>query len=233
MPSLKFAFRRLVKTPAYTAITLLTVALGVGANTAIFSIVHRVLLQPLPFPEPDRLVMLWEHVPDDTGVRHRWRPAAANYFDWKADARSFESMGVFSSFGASWRGDGEPEELLGARVSASYFEVLGIEPLMGRAFLPEENELGRRRVLLLSQGLWQRRFGSGDVLGETLSLDGEPFEIVGVMPEAVYPTWPQATGRMPFLPLYQQVWVPMALSEERRQNRDSHVYGVIARLARG
>jgi putative ABC transport system permease protein len=141
-------------------------------------------------------------------------------------------MALFGSAGVNWTGDGEPEELLGARVSASYFDVLGIEPVLGRRFLPEENVPGNERVLLLSHGLWQRRFGSSkDVVGRSLLLDGEPFEIVGVMPEAVYPTWPQATGRLPFLPLYQQIWVPMALSEERRQNRGSHVFGAIARLA--
>jgi hypothetical protein len=143
-------------------------------------------------------------------------------------------MALFASAGMNWTGDGEPEELLGAWVSASYFDVLGIEPILGRTFLPEEDVLGKEHVLILSHGLWLRRFGgSKDVLGRSLLLDGEPFEVVGVMPEAVYPTWPQATGRLPFLPLYQQIWVPMALSEERRQNRGSHVFGAIARLGAG
>lgn len=234
MLGLKYAFRSLARTPGFTAVTLLTVALGVGANTAIFSIVHGVLLRPLPFREPDRLVTLWELAPDDAGVPHRWRTTAANYFDWEAQAKTFENMALFSSAGLNWTGDGEPEELLGARVSASYFEVLGIEPILGRTFSPEETVPGRNRVVLLSHGLWQRRFGSSrDALGKTLQFDGEPFEVVGVMPEAVYPTWPQATGRLPLLPLYQQIWVPMALSEERKQNRGSHVFGAIARLEAG
>ena len=231
---LRFAIRGLWKTKGFTAVTLLTVALGIGANTAIFSIVHGVLLRPLPFREPERMVTLWELVPDEGGLPRRWRTTAANYFDWEAEPRSFESMALFGSAGMNWTGDGDPEELLGARVSASYFDVLGIEPVLGRTFRREENVPGKERVLLLSHGLWQRRFGgSKDVLGRSLLLDGEPFEIVGVMPEAVYPTWPQATGRLPFLPLYQQIWVPMALSEERRQNRGSHVFGAIARLAPG
>jgi putative ABC transport system permease protein len=231
---LRFAVRGLWKTKGFTTVTLLTVALGVGANTAIFSIVHGVLLRPLPFPSPERIVTLWELVPDEAGVPRRWRTTAGNYFDWEAEATTFERMALFGSAGVNWTGDGEPEELLGARVSASYFDVLGIEPILGRTFLPEENVPGNERVLLLSHGLWRRRFGgSKDVLGRKLFLDGEPFEIVGVMPEAVYPTWPQATGRLPFLPLYQQIWVPMALSEERRQNRGSHVFGAIARLAPG
>jgi len=231
---LKFAVRGLWKTKGFTAVTLLTVALGVGANTAIFSIVHGVLLRPLPFRSPERIVTLWENVPDEAGVPRRWRTTAGNYFDWEGEATTFERMALFGSAGMNWTGDGEPEELLGARVSASYFDVLGIEPILGRTFLPEENVPGNERVLLLGHGLWQSRFGrSKDVLGRSLLLDGERFEIVGVMPEAVYPTWPQATGRLPFLPLYQQIWVPMALSEERKQNRGSHVFGAIARLAPG
>jgi putative ABC transport system permease protein len=177
-------------------------------------------------------VALWELVPDDAGIPRRSRTTAASYFDWEAQARTFEGMALFGSAGVNWTGDGEPEELLGARVSARYFDVLGIAPLLGRTFLPEEDAPGKDRVVVLSHGLWQRRFGgSRAVLGRKLILDGEPFEVVGVMPEAVYPTWPQATGRLPFLPLYQQIWVPMALSAERRLNRGSHVYGAIARLA--
>ncbi|HLE68671.1 MAG TPA: ABC transporter permease, partial [Vicinamibacteria bacterium] len=234
MLDLKYALRSLARTPGFTAVTLLTVALGIGANTAIFSIVHGVLLRPLPFQDPERLVTLWELAPDDAGIPRRWRTTAASYFDWEAQARAFESMALFASAGMNWTGEGEPEELLGARVSASYFDVLGIEPLLGRTFLPEEDLPGKGRVLLLSHRLWQRRFGgSKEVLGRSLLLDGEPFEVIGIMPEAVYPTWPQATGRLPFLPLYQQIWVPMALSEERRQNRGSHVFGAIARLAPG
>jgi putative ABC transport system permease protein len=230
----RFAFRGLARAPGFTAVTLLTVALGVGANTAIFSIVHQVLLRPLPFRAPEAIVTLWELVDDDAGIPHRSRPTAANYFDWEEEARSFERMALFGSAGMNWTGEGEPEELLGARVRASYFEVLGIEPILGRTFVSEETEAGRDRVVLLSHGLWQRRFGSSpDVLGKKLTLDGEPFEVIGVMPEAVYPTWPQATGRLPFLPLYQQIWVPLSLSEERRLNRDSHVFGAIARLAPG
>ncbi len=230
----KHALRGLARTPGFTAVTLLTVALGVGANTAIFSIVHGVLLRPLPFRDPGRLMTLWEVNPDDSGVPRRWRTTAGNYFDWASEAGAFENMALFSSAGMNWTGDGEPEELLGARVTASYFDVLSIEPIVGRTFRPEEETLGKHRVLILSHGVWQRRFGSsGDVLGKTLILDAEPFEVIGVMPEAVYPTWPQATGRLPFLPLYQQIWVPMAISEERRLDRGSHVYGVIARLETG
>jgi putative ABC transport system permease protein len=231
---LKYAVRSLARTPGFTAVVLLTLALGVGANTAVFSIVHGVLLRPLPFERPQRLVSIWEYVPDDAGVYHRSRTTAGSYYQWLQEATAFEDMALFGSAGFNWTGDGEPEQLLGARVSASYFRVLGIQPLLGRAFVEEETEPGRDRVLLLGHGLWQRRFGaSPDVVGKILTLDGAPYEILGVMPDGVYPTWPQATGRVPFLPLYQQIWVPMALSEERRLDRRSHLYGVLARLRDG
>jgi putative ABC transport system permease protein len=251
MLGFKYALRTLARSPGFTAVTLLTVALAIGANASIFGIIHGVLLRPLPFREPERLVTLWELGEDDGGVPQRWRTTAANYFDWEAQASiralpphpqrfslssaaSFESMALFGSASANWTGEGEPEELLGARVSARYFEVLGIDPLLGRTFVPEEMVPGRHRVVLLSHSLWQRRFGaSRDVLGRKLLLDGLPFEVVGVMPEAVYPTWPQAPGRLPFLPLYQQIFVPMALSDERASDRTSHVYGTIARIAPG
>lgn len=228
---LRFGFRTLVESPGFTAVTILTLALGIGANTAIFSIVHGVLLKPLPFETPERLLTLWEYAPDDAGRMHRSRVTAANYFDWKAQNTAFEEMALFGSAGFNWTGDGEPEQLLGARVTASYFALLGVEPAIGRNFTEEDNEPGAHRVVILGHGLWQRRFGrSPDVIGELLTLDGVPFEVIGVAPPAVYPTWPQATARLPFLPVYQEIFVPMALDEERRSNRRSHLYGVLARL---
>ncbi len=119
-------------------------------------------------------------------------------------------------------------------MSASYFDVLGVEPIFGRKFLPEEDAPGGNHAVILGHGLWLRRFGGArDVLGKTLSFDGQPYEVVGVLPPGVYPTWPQATGRMPFLSVYQQVFVPMALSEQRQSDRGSHLFGVLARLDDG
>src|SRR3970282_1757220 len=147
MLDLKCALRSLARTPGFTAVTLLTVALGVGANTAIFSLVHGVLLRPLTFRDPERLVTLWELVPDDAGIPRRWRTTAASYFGWEGEARAFERMALFASAGMNWTGEGEPEELLGARVSASYFDVLGIEPVLGRALLHREHVSGKDHVL--------------------------------------------------------------------------------------
>ena len=120
-----------------------------------------------------------------------------NYFDWKAQSTVFTDMAVFGSAGFTWTGEGEPELLLGARVSASYFDVLGVEPILGRSFLPEEDAPAGNHVVILGHGLWLRRFGGArDVLGKTLKFDGQPYQVVGVLPPGVYPTWPQATGRM-------------------------------------
>jgi putative ABC transport system permease protein len=231
---MRLALRSFAKSPGFVAVACLTLAIGIGANTAIFSVVYGVLLRPLAFAAPDRLVSLWEYAPDDSGAMHRWRVTAGNYADWEREATAFEGMALFGSAGLNWTGDGDPEQLLGARVTANYFAVLGIEPLLGRTFLPEENKPGKDRVIVLGHGLWQRRFGGArDVVGRTITLDGTPYEIVGVMPKAVYPTSPQATGRVPFLAVYQQMWVPMALSEAWKQNRNSHVFGVVARLGAG
>ena len=231
---LRFGFRNLIKTPGFTAIVVLTLALGIGANTAIFSIVHGVLLKPLDFEKPEQLLSLWEYAPDDAGRMNKSRATSGNYFDWKAQSTVFTDMAVFGSAGFTWTGAGEPELLLGARVSASYFDVLGVEPILGRSFLPEEDAPGGNHVVILGHGLWLRRFGGArDVLGKTLKFDGQPYQVVGVLPPGVYPTWPQATGRMPFLPVYQQVFVPMALSEQRRSDRRSHLFGVLARLENG
>ena len=224
---LRFGFRTLVKSPGFTGIVVLTLALGIGANTAIFSIVHGVLLKPLAFEAPERLLTLWEYSPDDAGRMRKSRATAGNYFDWKAQNTAFEDMALFGSAGYNWTGDGEPEQLLGARVTASYFPVLGVEPMLGRGFLEEDEN-----VVILGHGLWQRRFGaSPNVIGATLTLDGAPFEVIGVARPGVYPTWPQSSARMPFLPVYQEIFAPMVLNEERRGNRNSHLYGVLARLS--
>jgi putative ABC transport system permease protein len=228
---LRFGLRTLVKSPGFALVVVLTVALGIGANTAVFGIVHEVLLKPLTFDEPEKLVTVWEVSPDDAGRLRKTRVTAANYFDWVDQNTVFDNMALFGSAGYNWTGDGEPEQLLGARVTASYFRVLGVTATLGRTFLDEENEPGNERVVILGHGLWQRRFGgSPSVVGQTLTLDGAPFEVIGVAPPGVYPTWPQTTARMPFLPVYQEIFVPMTLDEERKSNRSSHLYGVLARL---
>jgi putative ABC transport system permease protein len=231
---LRLGARNLLRTPGFTVVTALTLAVGVGANISIFSIVYRVLWTPLEFAEPDRLALLWEGSPDDTGAMRRGRLTAGNFADLSQQTTAFERIAIFGSASRNWTGAGEPMQLLGARVSQDYFRVLGASPLLGRTFSPDEQVPGHDRVLVLSYGLWQSGFGGApDVVGRSVVLDGEPFEIVGVMPNGIYPTWPQATGRLPFLPLYQQFFIPMALNDEAAADRRSHLFGVIARLDEG
>src|SRR5829696_8732502 len=136
---LNYGLRMLVKHPGVTAIAVLTLALGIGANTAIFSVVNAVLLNPLPYREPDALVSLWENVP----THGRWRVAPANFFDWKKQNTVFEDVVTYGQGSMTLTGDGEPEQLTGARVSSGYFAVVGVEPVLGRSFVPEEYERGK------------------------------------------------------------------------------------------
>src|SRR4029078_3396971 len=152
---LHYGLRMLLKHPLVPAIAVITLALGIGANTAIFSVVNAVLLNPLPFREPDRVVALWENVAN----QGRWRVAPANFHDWKNQNTVFEGVAAFGRNSLTLTGDGEPEQLVGARVSSGYFSVVGIEPFIGRAFAADEYEPGKGRVVILAHTLWQRRYG--------------------------------------------------------------------------
>src|ERR1043166_3711701 len=155
LKDLRYALRMLTKNPGVSIIAVLSLALGIGANTAIFSVVSAVLLQPLPYQNPDRLVSLWENVPE----HGRWRVAPANFFDWKKQNTVFEGVVAFGASTATLTGDGDPEQLEGTVVTPGYFEVVGAQPMLGRAFQTEEDERGKDQVIILSYGLWQRRYG--------------------------------------------------------------------------
>src|SRR5882762_3537950 len=152
---LRYGARMLLKHPGVTAIAVITLALGIGANTAIFSVVNGVMLRPLPYKNPDRLVSLWARVPE----HGRWRATPANFFDWQKQNTVFEDMAAFNASTTTLTGDGEPEQLMGIIVSAGYFSVVGAQPMLGRAFLPEEYEPGKNQAVILGQALWQRRYG--------------------------------------------------------------------------
>ncbi len=155
LQDLQYGFRMLLKHPGVTAIAVLTLALGIGANTAIFSVVNAVLLNPLPYREPDRLVSLWENVP----THGRWRASPANFFDWKKQNTVFEDVVAFGGSSMTLTGDGEPEQLLGARVSSGYFAVVGVEPVLGRSFHRKSMNPAKGEVVILGHSLWQRRYG--------------------------------------------------------------------------
>jgi putative ABC transport system permease protein len=178
LQDLRYAFRLLAKSPGFTAIAVLTLALGIGANSAIFSVVNGVLLRPLAFRDPARLVIVAEKSPFPT-----ISTSYQNFVDWHDQSRSFESMEATRGTGLSLTGAGEPELLLARMATAGLFPLLGVEAHIGRTFLPEEDRAGAAPVALLSYGLWQRRFGgSREIIGKPITLSSQPYTVVGVLP---------------------------------------------------
>ena len=177
LQDLRFGVRMLLKKPGFTLIAVVTLALGIGANTAIFSVINAVLLRPLPYGDADRLVF----------VGHSWGDGAPriisslNYLDCRDQNKVFESAALVLWWGANLTGRGQPERLTGLQVSSGFFETLKTRPILGRAFLPEDDRPGNDQVVILSHGLWQRRFG-GDpqVLGRNITLDDKLYSIIGV-----------------------------------------------------
>src|SRR5437764_651040 len=176
----RFALRMLRKSPAFTLTAIAVLALGIGATTAIFSVVHSVLLRPLAFSEPDRLVMVWERKPSGgTNVIQ-----TQNFLDWRARNHSFTQISCIYGLSMNLSGDGDPVQVPGMRVTAGFFEILGAAPLIGRAIQESDDVGGAPRVAVLSYGLWQRRFGGRmDALGQKIFVEGAPAEVVGVMPQ--------------------------------------------------
>ena len=178
LQDLRYAFRLLAKSPGFAAIAILTLALGIGANTAIFSVVNAVLLRPLAFRDPSRLVIVAEKSPFPT-----ISTSYQNFVDWRDQSRSFESMEATRGTGLTLTGAGEPELLLARMATAGLFPLLGVEAHIGRTFLPEEERAGSAPVALLSYGLWQRRFGgSREIIGKPITLGSQPYTVVGVLP---------------------------------------------------
>ena len=216
---LRHAARVLAARPVFAAVAVLTLALGIGANTAIFSVVRSLVLQPLPFRDPDRLVMLWEA--DAANPSRTVIVSMPNYLDLRRGIGAFEETGIFEYLNFNLSGDTEPERVPGLRMSASTFRMLGVEPELGRTFTDAEDDPGHD-VAVISHALWQRRFGGrGDIIGHVARINGKPYEIVGVMPEAfIFPV--RDAG----------VWTPIAFNEEDR-GRNSHSFNASARLRRG
>ena len=182
---LVFGVRMLYKNRGFTAVALLALALGIGANTAIFSVVNAVLLRPLPFRDPQRLIMIWENHQQRGGPEREWA-SPADFRDFRDQAQSFEHVAAMVGWGPTLTGQGEPEDLQGAGVSHDTFSMLGVDPLLGRAFRPDEDQPGAERVVVLSHQLWQRRFGADpSIIGKSVALSGESFTVIGVMPRGL------------------------------------------------
>ncbi len=217
----RYGLRSLLKHKAFTGIAVLTLALGIGANTAIFSLVNAVLLRTLPFREPDRLVMVWEEASFAGFPRNT--PAPANYADWKAQNQVFEDMATFDHRSFNLTGDGEPQKVQAYGVTANFFELLGVKPVLGRTILPEEDKPEANKVVMISYRLWQQRYGGErNVVGRDLLLSGEKYTVVGVMPAGFQ-----------FMESYIGLWVPIAFTSEELAQRGGHYLTVIARMKPG
>ena len=221
LQDIRFGVRTLLKRPGFTAVAVLTLALGIGANTAIFTLVNAVLLRPLPYPEAERLVMLWEDAASIGFPRNT--PAPANYVDWKTQTQSFEAMAASMWASFNLTGYGEPQKVDGNAVSADLFDVLGARPALGRGFTAEEEKPGSDKVVVLSHGLWRTTFGGEpSVVGRDIILSGEKYTVVGVMPRDFQ-----------YLQPHIRLWVPLALSPEDWANRGGHYLTVVGRLKPG
>ena len=231
LQDLRFGVRMLLKHPGVSIVAVITLALGIGANTAIFSVVNAVLLRPLTYKDPDRLVSLWENVP----AQGRWRASPANFHDWKKQNTLFEDMSAYGGSSMSLTGDGgDPEQLVGTRVSSGYFAVVGVEPMLGRSFSVEEYEVGKDQVVILGNAFWKRRYaGDPNVVNRKITLDGNSYTVVGVMPPGLYPMRPLTTGQIDFDESGQEYWLPMSFAPQWAAVRSAHVLGVIGRLKPG
>jgi putative ABC transport system permease protein len=224
MQDLHFGVRMVRKSPGFTAVAVLTLALGIGAPTAIFSVAYGVLLRPLPYEDPSRLVLAHQY--DHAHDVGNWRVTAFDYLDWTQRAKSFSGMAAFTGRGLAFASAEGAELVLGQGVSANLFDVLGVAPMLGRGFRAGEDSAGNDRVIVLSYGLWQSRLGgSRKVIGQVTTVNGLPYTIIGVMPRSFeFPS-----------PEYQ-AWVPIELhgAVDREQiNRSAHFFHVVARLRDG
>jgi putative ABC transport system permease protein len=217
---MRYGARMLLKKPGFTLIAVITLALGIGANAAIFSVVNAVLLRPLPFKDSDKLMLIREtKLPQFP----EFSVSPGNFLDWKKQNTVFERLVAFSGLAFNMVGTGDPEQIRGMKVTDGFFAMLGAQPQLGRDFLPEEDQPGRDKVVILSNGLWQRRFGADPkILDQTITLSGQSYTVIGVMP---------ATFRFggPDLGL----WTPMAFTPQQAQSHGGHWLSAIGRLKPG
>jgi hypothetical protein len=198
---LRYAFRQLRRSPTFTLAAVACLALGIGPNTAIFSVINAVLIRPLPYPEPDRLVRLFEATKADAADRNTVAPA--DFLDWRAQSRVFERSAAIYDYGVNLTGHGEPAEVTAELASADLFPLLGLAPTLGRTFTAEEDGPGGAKAVVLSHGLWQRRFGGArDVVGQVVRVDDQPYTVVGVLAEGA------GLAGQPRAP---DLWLPLAL----------------------
>lgn len=218
---LRYAVRQLVKNPGFAAVAILTLALGIGACTAIFSVVNGVLLQPLDYPQPDRIVVIRE---TNLPAFPEFAVSPPNYLDWEKQTKSYACLAAYSGSQINLTGEGEPQRLIGVKATAHYFDVYGIKPVLGRWFVPEEDAPGKNHVVVLSHPFWQRVFGGErKVIGRSIQLNGEPYTVIGIAP----PGFGQASK--------VDTWTPMGFKPDETNGdaRGGHYLNAIGRLRPG
>ena len=217
LQNLRYTMRALRKSPGFTAVAVITLALGIGANTAIFSVVNAVLLRPLPYKDDSRLVVILN--------QGRNPVAPANFIDWRSQSQSFSEMGAAEYWTPNLTGTDNPEKLWALHVTPDIFPMLGVQPLLGRVFLPEEQDAGKEHEVVLSYSLWQGHFaGNTEIIGRSVALSGETYTVVGVMPRKF--------KFAPFWATKAQLWAPLALGS-RLTDRGGGSLRVFARLKPG
>jgi predicted permease len=213
---IRYSIRMLIKKPGFAAIAIIALALGIGANTAIFSVVNAVLLRPLPFNEPDRIVQVWPN-------KYNTSASKAEFVEIKRESLSFEDIAAYSRWSFTLTGRDEPLKIEGARVTSSFFSLLGVNAALGRTLSPEEDQPGHERVIILSHDFWQRQFGADqNIIGQSVTLGGHPHEIIGVMPQGfVFPSDNPA------------MWVPAPINQSDANDFTAGYLTMIGRLKPG
>src|SRR5690242_7737889 len=217
---LKFAFRSLFKRPGFVAVAVMTLALGIGGSTAIFTVVDAALLRGLPYKSPDRLYHLWEKTPQEQFSKREF--SYPDYQDYQKN-NVLEGLAAYTGGRVILSGSGEPESVGGPRVSANFFSVLGVDPILGRTFQPGEDQQNGPRVTVLDYGLWQRRFGGDpNVIGRALTINGQSFTVIGVLPQ-----------NFQFALRANDLWIPYQPTQNQLTRRGLHGTNLIGRLKPG
>ncbi|MFB0554789.1 MAG: ABC transporter permease, partial [Phycisphaerae bacterium] len=222
---IRYGFRMLVRNPGFTVVVILVLALGIGANTAIFSVINAVLLRPLQFEDPDRLVMVWEQ-----NLERGWdrsNVSSLNVADWREQNQVFEHLASVRKWQFTLTGGDEPEEIPASLVSTNFFSALGIKPALGRTFFPEEEQPGQNKVVVVSYDFWQRRFGSDpNIIGKSVTLSDMILNIIGVLPAKSLSTLFYFGGNA-------DMWVPVSLDPDHLKRRGQRHRRVFGRLKKG
>ncbi|HEV8040881.1 MAG TPA: ABC transporter permease [Bryobacteraceae bacterium] len=221
LSDLRFALRTFLKSPGFTAVAILALALGIGANAALFSVINAVLLKPLPYPDSARLVRIFEtFLPGGYGT-----VSTPNFLDWHRQNHVFDHLEAFGNGSLNLQSNGEPERIPSVVATAGLFEMLGAKPMLGRTFLPDEDQPGKPHVVVVSERLWRRRFGADPkLLGSQITLDGQSTTVIGIMP---------ASFQFPPGSLTRTLWMPLVFSPDQLKERGSHWMSVIGRLKSG